>query len=182
MYPQLQTKILVTIYRSVTHGKFQPHAGGANVALAGIDYGNSPVVVTFAAGETVSSKARIPIKDDGPGDHNEQFRATFELPSGYTNIQKGTPSEAVVTILEEEIGTYAWFCLQVAWFGELHELIYRNPWMNDSIRLTFLRIPCMHNVFLILLFCCLSTLMYTHLDSLEYLNCQFFPCRQYHLF
>ena len=92
------------LYLLQQFGKFQPHAGGANVALAGIDYGNSPVVVMFAAGETVSSKARIPIKDDGPGDHNEQFRATFELPSGYTNIQKGTPSEAVVAILEEDIG------------------------------------------------------------------------------
>ena len=84
--------------------------------MEGIDYGNSPVVVTFAAGETVTSKARIPIKDDGPGDHNEQFRATFELPSGYTNIQKGTPSVAVVTILEEGEATGVpligvWICI-----------------------------------------------------------------------
>lgn len=79
------------------------------MTVEGIDYGNSPVVVTFAAGQTVSTNASIPIKHDGPGDPNEQFRATFELPSGYSIVRKGTLSEAVITILEEVIGML--FCI-----------------------------------------------------------------------
>ena len=78
-------------------------AGGSDVSASGIDYGNSPVVVTFTAGETFSSFASIPIKDDGPlpAEGDEQFRATFELPSG-DNIGKGVPSEAVITITERK--------------------------------------------------------------------------------
>ena len=60
------------------------------------------MVVTFTAGATFSSFASIPIKDDGsfPMEGDEQFKATFEIPSG-DNIQKGEPSEAVITIIEE---------------------------------------------------------------------------------
>ena len=72
------------------------------MSASGVDYGNIPVIVTFAAGDTFSSFASIPIKDDGslPTEGDEQFRATFEVPAG-GNIRKGDPSEAVITITEE---------------------------------------------------------------------------------
>ena len=70
--------------------------------MDGVDYGNSPVTVTFAAGQTVSTPVSIPIKDDQIFEPSEQLRATFELPSGFVNLQKGSPSEAVVTIQESE--------------------------------------------------------------------------------
>lgn len=78
------------------------HSGGADISAAGVDYGNSPVVVTFTAGESFSSNATIPIVDDGPGgERTEQFRASFELPRGYPGLQRGTPSEAVISIVED---------------------------------------------------------------------------------
>ena len=77
-------------------------SGGADISAAGVDYGNSPVVVTFSAGQSVSSNASIPIADDGPGgEGTEQFRASFELPTGFSGLQRGTPSEAVISIDED---------------------------------------------------------------------------------
>ena len=76
--------------------------GGPDIAVDGVDYGNSPVTVTFAAGQTVSTPVSIPIKDDQIFEPQEQFRATFELPSGFVNLQKGNQSKAVVTIQESE--------------------------------------------------------------------------------
>ena len=79
-----------------------PDVGEPDIAVDGVDYGNSPVTVTFAAGQTVSTPVSIPIKDDQIFEPSEQLRATFELPSGFVNLQKGSPSEAVVTIQESE--------------------------------------------------------------------------------
>ena len=77
-------------------------SGGADISAAGVDYGDNTVVVTFTAGESVSSNATIPIADDGPGgEGTEQFRASFELPTEYPGLQSGTPSEAVVSIVED---------------------------------------------------------------------------------
>lgn len=77
-------------------------SGGADISADGVDYGNSQVVVTFTAGSSVSSNASIPIVDDGPGrEGTEQFRASFEIPPGYPNLQRGTPSEAVIGIVED---------------------------------------------------------------------------------
>lgn len=69
------------------------------MGVDGVDYRNIPVVVTFSA-ENASSYATIDIKKDTISDNSEQFRATFNLPPGYKNLQKGYPSEAVVTINE----------------------------------------------------------------------------------
>ena len=70
------------------------------MSASGVDYGNSPVVVTFSAGDTFSSFASIPMKDDGslPTEGNEYFIATSDVPSG-GNIRKGNPS--VIVIMEE---------------------------------------------------------------------------------
>ena len=64
----------------------------------GVDYGSGSVVVTFEAGSRLSTYASIPIIPDRVKERDEQFRATFELPGGYRNLNKGDPEEAVITI------------------------------------------------------------------------------------
>ena len=59
----------------------------------GDDYGSGSVVVTFEAGSRFSTYASIPIIPDGVKECDEQFRATFELPGGYRNLNKGDPEE-----------------------------------------------------------------------------------------
>ena len=55
-------------------------------------------MVTFKAGSRFSTNASIPIILDSENENAEQFRATFELPDGYRNLNKGEPEEAVITI------------------------------------------------------------------------------------
>ena len=56
-------------------------------------------MVTFPAGSRFSSYASIPIANDSVQDEgDERFRATFELPGGYRNLNKGDPEEANITI------------------------------------------------------------------------------------
>ena len=55
-------------------------------------------MVTFKAGSRFSTYASIPIIPDSVKEHDEQFRATFELPGGYRNLNKGDPDEADITI------------------------------------------------------------------------------------
>ena len=76
--------------------------GGPDFTEIEVDYENTAVMVTFAAGQTVSSPVSISIKDDQIREPSEQFRATYELPSGFKNLQKGNPSEAIITIQELE--------------------------------------------------------------------------------
>ena len=76
--------------------------GGPNLTEIEVDYENTAVMVTFAAGQTVSSPVSISIKGDQIREPSEQFRATYELPSGFKNLQKGNPSEAIITIQELE--------------------------------------------------------------------------------
>ena len=73
-------------------GQFSPFQPG------GVDYGSGGVVVTFEAGSRFSTYASIPIIPDRVKECDEQFRATFELPGGYRNLNKGDPEEAVITI------------------------------------------------------------------------------------
>ena len=64
----------------------------------GVGYRSGSVVVTFKAGSRFSTYARIPITPDSVAEDDEQFRATFELPGGYRNLNKGESEEAVITI------------------------------------------------------------------------------------
>ena len=64
----------------------------------GVDYENDSVVVTFKNGSRFSTNVSIPIIPDDVTDVDEQFKATFELPGGYRNLNKGDPEEAVITI------------------------------------------------------------------------------------
>ena len=56
-------------------------------------------MVTFPAGSRFSSYASIPITNDRvPDEGDEHFKATFEIPGGYRNLNKGEPEEANITI------------------------------------------------------------------------------------
>ena len=76
--------------------------GGPDITVDEVDYGNSPVKVTFAARQPISTPVSIPIKDDQIFEPSEQLRATFELPLAFMHLQKGNQSEAVVIIQESE--------------------------------------------------------------------------------
>ena len=55
-------------------------------------------MVIFPAGSRLSSYANIPIANDRVPEDDEHFKATFEIPGGYRNLNKGDPEEAVITI------------------------------------------------------------------------------------
>ena len=76
--------------------------GGSSLSTLGVDYISDSVTVTFLAGQRFSTFASIPIKDDGIFERSENFIAAFDLPTDRDNIQKGSPSEANVSIIEEQ--------------------------------------------------------------------------------
>ena len=78
----------------------------------GVDYENDSVVVTFKAGFRFSTYASIPIIPDRVKESDEQFRATFELPGGYRNLNEGDPEEANITI-EDVTGLTQSVCVLV---------------------------------------------------------------------
>ena len=81
--------------------------GGSDVEDSGIDYRNTPVVVTFEAGSNFSSYASIPIALDNIHEPDERFKATFELPAGYRNLNRTNPKEVEIIIEDDDQGLYA---------------------------------------------------------------------------
>ena len=75
--------------------------------MQGIDYRNTPVVVTFEAGSKFSSYASILIASDDIPELDETFKATFELPDGYRNLNKTDPKDVEITIEDKNQGLYA---------------------------------------------------------------------------
>ena len=73
--------------------------------MQGIDYRNTPVVVTFEAGSKFSSYASIPIASDNIKESDEIFKATFVLPDGYRNLDKADPKDVEIIIHDQ--GLYA---------------------------------------------------------------------------
>ena len=65
-----------------------------------MDYTSGPYTVTFAAGSTTAT-FNVPITDDMILEGNEDFMLTIDpsLPDGVT---RGTPSEATVTIVDND--------------------------------------------------------------------------------
>ena len=65
-----------------------------------MDYTSGPYTVTFAAGQTTAT-FNVPITDDMILEGNENFMLTINqtLPDGVT---RGTPSEATVTIVDND--------------------------------------------------------------------------------
>ena len=76
--------------------------GGSDIKDEGIDYRNTDVVVTFEAGSNFSSYASIPIALDNISELNETFKATFELPDGYRNLNKTDPKDVEINIVENQ--------------------------------------------------------------------------------
>ena len=91
-----------------------------------MDYENDSVVVIFQAGSNFSTNASIPIIPDSENENAEQFKATFELPGGYRNLNKGDPEEAVITIENVITGWAQSVCVVVIWtiLDPLHTSVY----------------------------------------------------------
>ena len=76
-------------------------------------------MVTFPAGSRFTSYANIPIANDRVPEDDEHFKAKFEIPVGYTNLNKGDPKEAVITIEDVTgyrhigcVSVYVYMCIQ----------------------------------------------------------------------
>ena len=65
------------------------------------------MVVTFEAGSNFSSYASIPIASDNIHESDERFKATFELPDGYRNLNRTNPKEVEIIIEDDDQGLYA---------------------------------------------------------------------------
>ena len=66
-----------------------------------MDYTSGPYPVLFRAGET-SVTFDVPITDDRILEGNENFMLTIDQPSLPTGINHGDPSEATVTIVDDD--------------------------------------------------------------------------------
>jgi len=66
-----------------------------------VDYTSGPYPVLFPAGET-SVTFDVPITDDSLLEGNENFMLTIDQPSLPTGVTRGDPSEATVTIVDND--------------------------------------------------------------------------------
>jgi len=66
-----------------------------------VDYNSGPYSVTFPAGMT-SVTFDVPINDDNILEGNENFMLTIDQPSLPTGVNRGDPSEATVTIVDND--------------------------------------------------------------------------------
>ena len=66
-----------------------------------MDYDSGPYTVTFPAGQTTAT-FNISINDDTILEGNENFMLTINETSLPTGVTRGTPSEATVTIVEDD--------------------------------------------------------------------------------
>jgi len=66
-----------------------------------VDYNSGPYPVTFPVGVT-SVTFGIPITDDNILEGNENFTLTIDQSSLPTNVNRGDPGEATVTIVDND--------------------------------------------------------------------------------
>jgi len=66
-----------------------------------VDYNSGPYPVTFPAGVT-SVTFDVPITDDSILEGNENFMLTVDQSSLSTGVSRGDPSEATVTIVDND--------------------------------------------------------------------------------
>ena len=66
-----------------------------------MDYTSGPYTVTFPAGSTTATFS-VPINDDNIYEGNEDFMLTIDETSLPTGVTHGTPSEATVTIVDDD--------------------------------------------------------------------------------
>ena len=66
-----------------------------------MDYDSGPYTVTFPAGVTTAT-FNVPINDDNILEGNENFMLTINETSLPTGVTRGTPAEAIVTIVDDD--------------------------------------------------------------------------------
>ena len=66
-----------------------------------MDYTSGPYTVTFPAGSTTAT-FNVPIIDDNILEGNEYFILTIDETSLPTDVTRGTPGEATVTIVDDD--------------------------------------------------------------------------------
>ena len=66
-----------------------------------MDYTSGPYTVTFPAGSTTAT-LHIPINDDDILEIDEDFMLTIDASSIPGSVRLGTPSEAAVTIVNDD--------------------------------------------------------------------------------
>ena len=71
----------------------------------GVDYGSGPYEVTFTAGTTEAS-LNVSLTDDNIFERNEHFMITIDPSSLPNNVTVGDPSEATVTIVDNDGKNY----------------------------------------------------------------------------
>ena len=66
-----------------------------------MDYTSGPYTVTFPAGQTTAT-FDVPINDDAILEGNEDFILTIDQTSLPSNITRGSPGQATVTIVDDD--------------------------------------------------------------------------------
>ena len=66
-----------------------------------MDYTSGPYTVTFPAGQTTAT-FDVPINDDDILEGNENFILTIDQTSLPSNVTRGDPGEATVTIVDDD--------------------------------------------------------------------------------
>ena len=66
-----------------------------------MDYTSGPYTVIFPAGQTTATVS-IPVNDDDILEINEDFMVTIDASSIPGSVRLGTPSEAIVTIVDDD--------------------------------------------------------------------------------
>lgn len=74
--------------------------GGAPPLAPPVDYDNSPIVVSFADGDTADKVVTVPVFDDDTVEGNETVTLTLGNPTGGAAI--GAPAAAVLTIVDDD--------------------------------------------------------------------------------
>ena len=78
-----------------------------------MDYTSGPYTVTFPAGQTTAT-FNIPMNDDDILEGNENFMPTVSSSSLPDGVARGTPSEATVIIMDNDIAISMQFVLAIA--------------------------------------------------------------------
>ena len=72
-----------------------------NISGGGIDYGSGPYNVTFLAGET-RTVVSVPLNNDYDFEGDENFKLTIKSSSPLSRVTPGNPSQATVTIWDND--------------------------------------------------------------------------------
>ena len=71
-----------------------------------MDYTSGPYTVTFPVGQTTAT-FNVPINDDNILEGNENFILTIDQTSLPSSVNRGSPGQATVTIIDND-GKHMW--------------------------------------------------------------------------